>query len=145
MAAAEKLGLKKVPVLVKDDLTNSQIRQLRLADNKITESPWDEELLAVELEVLMEEVADLIVTDTPCNVNHEDNTNMLNKYQKVDHIKNVYMEAADFAEFLFESYLQMIENVKPGGCMYFFHADNEGINFRTEFKRAGFKLAQSSI
>ncbi|HKL43369.1 MAG TPA: ParB N-terminal domain-containing protein [Clostridia bacterium] len=62
LAAAKKLGLKKVPVMIKDDLTPSQIRQLRLADNKVAESPWDEEMLAVELEVLMEEGADLSLT-----------------------------------------------------------------------------------
>jgi len=62
LAAAKKLGLKKVLVMVKDDLTPSQIRQLRLADNREAESSWDEELLAVELEVLMEEEVDLSLT-----------------------------------------------------------------------------------
>jgi len=222
LAAAKKLDLKKVPVMVKDDLTPSQVRQLRLADNRVAESPWDEELLAVELEVLMEEgadlsltgfeedkinsilnlnsneveedsfdyegaesraksntitlpgdiwllgrhklicgdstseevyknlfedeKADLIITDPPYNVNYGDKANMLNKYQKghriTDHIKNDNMEDADFAKFLFESYSCMYENIKEGGCIYVFHADTEGINFRTEFKNAGFKLHQ---
>ena len=48
--AAKKLGLKEVPVIVADDLTDEQIKAFRLADNKVGEiAEWDFELLGVEL------------------------------------------------------------------------------------------------
>jgi len=50
--AAKKLGLKEVPVVVASGLSESEIRELRIADNKTNESPWDFELLAGELEDL---------------------------------------------------------------------------------------------
>ena len=48
--AAEKLGLKTVPVIRADDLTEEQIRAFRLADNKTGEiAEWDFEKLKEEL------------------------------------------------------------------------------------------------
>ena len=48
--AAQKLGLKDVPVVVADDLTEEQVKAYRLADNKTGElAGWDEELLESEL------------------------------------------------------------------------------------------------
>lgn len=49
LMAAKQLGLDSVPVLRADDLTDEQIRALRLADNKTNESEWDFELLEAEL------------------------------------------------------------------------------------------------
>lgn len=46
---AKKLGLKKVPVVMMDDLTETQVRKLRILDNKLNESEWDMENLKVEL------------------------------------------------------------------------------------------------
>ena len=39
----------------------------------------------------------------------------------------------------------MSANLKSGGSIYCCHADTEGINFRTAFKDAGFKLAECLI
>lgn len=48
--AAEKLGLKSVPVIVADDLTEEQIKAFRLADNKTAElAEWDFAKLEEEL------------------------------------------------------------------------------------------------
>ena len=48
--AAKKLKLKTVPCVIKDDLTEEQIKAYRLADNKVGESStWDIELLDTEL------------------------------------------------------------------------------------------------
>src|SRR3990167_10141697 len=48
--AAEKLGLKEVPVLWADDLTDEQIKAFRIMDNKSSEyAQWDFELLKTEL------------------------------------------------------------------------------------------------
>jgi hypothetical protein len=45
-------GSDKVPIIVRDDLTNDQIRAARIADNKVSESEWDYEMLKLELETL---------------------------------------------------------------------------------------------
>jgi site-specific DNA-methyltransferase (adenine-specific) len=48
--AARKLGLETVPVIVADDLTDDQVKALRLADNKVSElSSWDYVMLEDEL------------------------------------------------------------------------------------------------
>ena len=51
LKAALLLGLKTVPCVVADDLTEEQIKAFRLADNKVSEfSEWDFELLTDELQ-----------------------------------------------------------------------------------------------
>lgn len=47
--AAQHLGLKQVPVLVRDDLTPDQVRAARLADNRVAVGGIDTELLKQEL------------------------------------------------------------------------------------------------
>ena len=48
--AALKLGIKEVPCIVADDLTDEQIKAYRLADNKVSEkAEWDYNLLDAEL------------------------------------------------------------------------------------------------
>ena len=55
LLASKKLGLKEVPVIVIDDLTDTQIKAFRIADNKVAEySKWDYDLLNIELEQLEE-------------------------------------------------------------------------------------------
>lgn len=49
--AAKKLGLKEIPCIVADDLTQEQIKAFRLVDNKVSEmSEWDLGALEIELE-----------------------------------------------------------------------------------------------
>lgn len=53
LKAAKKLGIKTVPCIKADDLTDEQIKAFRLADNKVAEfSEWDDEKLMKELEAL---------------------------------------------------------------------------------------------
>ena len=60
LAAARKLKMAEVPVIVLDHLTPTQRRALVLADNRLALSAgWDEEMLRVELESLEEEGFDL--------------------------------------------------------------------------------------
>ena len=47
--AAKKLKLETVPCVCVDDLTDEQVKALRIVDNKSNESPWDMEFLADEL------------------------------------------------------------------------------------------------
>jgi DNA modification methylase len=52
--AAKKLGMKKVPCIIADDLTDEQIKAFRLADNKVTEiAEWDFDLLSDELKDIL--------------------------------------------------------------------------------------------
>lgn len=51
--ASIRLGLKKVPCIKADDLSEDKIRAFRLADNKVSElAEWDLDLLSEELSLL---------------------------------------------------------------------------------------------
>lgn len=52
LLAAMKLGMETVPVLKIENLTETQIKKLRILDNKLNESERDEENLKLELEQL---------------------------------------------------------------------------------------------
>lgn len=52
LMAAKKLRLKQVPVTVASGLTEEEIRELRIADNKTNESEWDFALLGEDLKGL---------------------------------------------------------------------------------------------
>jgi site-specific DNA-methyltransferase (adenine-specific) len=55
LRAAEKLGMNSLPCVVADDLTDSQIKAFRIADNRVSEaSEWDNDLLRIELDGLEE-------------------------------------------------------------------------------------------
>lgn len=56
---AKKAGMKEVPTLCLDDLTEEQIKAYRLADNKLNESDWDIELLQKEAEELLKSDIDM--------------------------------------------------------------------------------------
>lgn len=53
LMAAKKLGLSHVPVTVASGLTDLEIRELRIADNKTNESPWDFALLEEDASELL--------------------------------------------------------------------------------------------
>lgn len=53
---AKKAGLKSVPTVCLEDLTEEQIKAYRLVDNKLNESEWDYNLLDEELENLTEDI-----------------------------------------------------------------------------------------
>lgn len=60
LAAARKLQMEHVPVIVLDHLSEPQRRALVLADNKLAmNAGWDQEMLRVELEALKEDSFDL--------------------------------------------------------------------------------------
>lgn len=52
LEAAKKLGMEKVPCIVMDNLTEPQIKKLRILDNKLNESEYDLANLRLELETL---------------------------------------------------------------------------------------------
>lgn len=54
LKAAKQLGLKEVPIIIADDLTEEQVKAFRLADNKVGEiATWDFELLNRELDHIL--------------------------------------------------------------------------------------------
>jgi len=53
--AAQKLGLDEVPVIEQPDLSDAEVRAARIADNRVAESEWNDELLATEFELLREQ------------------------------------------------------------------------------------------
>ena len=56
LEASKKLKLKEVPCVLVDSLTDEQVKELRLLDNKLNESEWD-------LDLISEELADLDLSD----------------------------------------------------------------------------------
>ena len=63
--AAKLLGLEKIPTIQIDHPNEEQKRALRIADNKIAENAaWDMDILAIELQSLIEIDADFDITMT---------------------------------------------------------------------------------
>jgi hypothetical protein len=54
--AAIELGLEKVPVLIRDDLSPDQVKAARLADNRVAIGDIDPEMLRIELATLEEDM-----------------------------------------------------------------------------------------
>lgn len=55
LKAAEEIGMKEVPCIIANDLTNEQVKAFRLADNKVSEkSMWDYSKLDEELSNILD-------------------------------------------------------------------------------------------
>lgn len=112
--ALEKLGWKEVEVWVADDLTDEQVRALRIADNKTSDfSLWDNKLLLEELEYLkpyelytgfeytsfadaqeLNEGKDSVITENTDGVYYEVVFKSEDK-EKIERIKEVWEEMND--------------------------------------------------
>jgi len=79
--------------------------------------------------------ANLVVTDPPYNIDIQGGTKDKLK------IKNDKMSDREFYEFLLKFYKCTYDVMDDGAAIYVFHADTEGINFRTAFRDAGFHLS----
>ena len=62
LLAARKLGLAEIPTICINHLTEAQIRAYRIADNRLTESAWDIELLESEIAILQDMDFDIDLT-----------------------------------------------------------------------------------
>lgn len=105
-----------------------------------------------DMAVLMNgEIADLVVTDPPYNVNYGDKAEMLDEYlpgkghRNINHIKNDNMDNQSFYAFLLATYQSAYEFMRAGAAIYVFHAESTGHIFRQAFLDAGLKLAQCLI
>lgn len=219
LKAAEKLGIKKVPCIVADDLTEEQIKAFRIADNSTAQiAEWDMDKLMAELEtidydmskyglaeqmaeiekiidenkeveeddfdaelpeepkaklgdiyklgnhrlmcgdstkeedvakLMNGELADLVVTDPPYNVEYDGNKNpnTQNDFNCGENrkIQNDKMQDGVFYNFLIKAFSNMNENIKDGGSFYIWHADSEGANFRNACNEVGWKVRQCLI
>lgn len=57
--AAKKAGLKEVPTICLDDMTDEQIKAWRLIENKTAESTYDEQMINKEIEELLKSDIDM--------------------------------------------------------------------------------------
>ena len=69
---AKKAGLKQVPTVCLDELTEEQIKAYRLVDNKLNESEWDYSLLDEEIEQLTDIDMDLFGFDEVVEITKDD-------------------------------------------------------------------------
>lgn len=96
--ASERLGIEKIPCVVTDDLTEAQIKAYRIADNKLNESEWDMEMLAVDIQEIIdlgleaeltgfesEDIEDILKEKENINLDDffEENTKLKEKEKKV--------------------------------------------------------------
>lgn len=83
------------------------------------------------------ELADLMITDPPYNIDYEGSNG-----QK---IKNDNMDSQEFFDFLLAFYKNAFSNMRVGASYYIFHADSETLSFRKGLEEAGFKFSQCLI
>lgn len=87
-----------------------------------------------DVEKLMDgKKANLVLTDPPYNVDFESASGLK--------IQNDKQDNDTFYSFLLAAFKNMAEHAAPGGSIYVFHADTEGLNFRKAFIEAGFHLS----
>jgi len=86
-----------------------------------------------------QELADLVITDPPYNVDYTGGTKDALK------IQNDKMSDGDFYQFLYDFYTALGAFTKAGGVWYVWHGDSEGMNFRKAFLEAGIQLKQCLI
>lgn len=59
LAAAQRLGLDSVPTITRTGLSEAQKKAIRINDNRVAESDWDNQLLAIEIQTLMDDDFDI--------------------------------------------------------------------------------------
>lgn len=99
--AAKKLDIKKVPVIMAEDLTEEQVKAFRIMDNKSSEfATWDYESLLVEMESLKIEDYNLELTGFDFN----EIEGIMDKYNP--------KEVEEDSDFNIEEQLEAIEKTK---------------------------------
>lgn len=96
-------------------------------------------------------LADLVVTDPPYNVNIGQGggsvCSMRIQHHRTDGatIKNDNMSNDKFYNFLVEMYINIEKFLKCGGSFYIWHADTQGLNFRLALANSGLQVRQTLI
>lgn len=96
---------------------------------------------AADVQALMAgELADLLLTDPPYNVDYAGKNKMLNKADNgnriQDDIENDTMDDSAFSEFLHAAFLNASEAMRPGAAYYIWHAETVGDMFRREARES---------
>lgn len=95
------------------------------------------------------ELADLVVTDPPYNVDYSSKNDLLNKIGKGScvqtDIKNDSMDNDNFKNFLIDAFKNLYIYMKDGCPFYIWHADVQGYNFRYACNEVGFRIRQVLI
>src|SRR6185312_7323067 len=89
--------------------------------------------------LLGQELADLVVTDPPYNVDYTGKTKDALK------IETDKKSDGDFYQFLYDFYTALGSYTKAGGAWYVWHADSEGANFRKAMADSGIMVKQCLI
>lgn len=125
----------EMPVEIQTDIKKGDLIEIgphRLLCGSATEDQSWETLLGDNL-------ADLVVTDPPYNVDYTGGTKDALK------IMNDKMHNSAFYQFLFDSFTAINKKIKAGGGWYIWHADSEGLNFRKAMIDAGILMKQTLI
>ena len=201
LRACKEAGLKEVPVIYADQLTEEQKREFIIKDN-VGFGEWDWDVLGNEWDAVVldawgldvpdfdigdgkaakedgyevpdeittdiqlgdlfeigdhrllcgdstkteewqkifsNELADLIITDPPYNVDY------VGKTKEALTIQNDKMGDDAFYQFLLDFYTALGGYTKAGGAWYVWHADSEGANFRKAMADAGIMVKQCLI
>lgn len=89
--------------------------------------------------IMIGQLADLVVTDPPYKVDYTGSTKEKLK------IQNDKFNDSDFYQFLYDFYSALGAYSKKGASWYVWHADSEGSNFRQAMKDAGIMVKQCLI
>lgn len=123
----------KIPTKIKTDLKPGDMLEIGphrlICGDSTQEEP---------LQLLMAgRTADLILTDPPYNVNYAGSDGQT--------MENDNQPEQQFIDFLTAAMRQAFAHTKPGGAIYVWHADSNGLEFRHAFRTAGFDLKQCLI
>lgn len=98
------------------------------------------------LEALMEdEVADLLATDPPYNVDYVNKNRNIGNHRSEGNIANDVLDNGVFLEFLETVFKNCDRYLKPGGAFYIWHAAMQSMNFITSVSATGWKWVQTLI
>ena len=112
--AAKHLGMKRIPCVVADDLTDEQIKAFRIADNSTGQvAEWDDDLLAIELSDLdidMEQFG-LDLDDA----GDEEGEESADKYKPIKKMELRAFEHYDYLVFVFDNQFDFMKMAQEFG------------------------------
>lgn len=99
--------------------------------------------------VMNGEVAHMVFTDPPYNVDYGAKNDFLNRTdkgnRKTEAIENDKMEDEDFLQFLKDAFVNLYACTEEGGAIYICHADLQGLIFRMAMVQSGWLMKQCLI
>ncbi len=93
-------------------------------------------------------VADMMLTDPPYNVDYGEKAEAINPYGyhfSPRRIENDRMSDSEFLSFLTKAFDNARNSIRPGGAFYIWHASSTLYEFETALKRAGMQTRQQLI